>query len=272
MLYFNRKVKLKIGLEGQTGKEYEGLTVDFQVTKDASAAENSAVINVFNLSRESRAFFEQENNIVELFAGYNDNVKMIFKGDVIEQGATHQKRQSDWLTTVKATDGGKKLLESKIAVSFAADTKYSTVLSKLADALGVTTEGLRSIPDDVKFKNGYVASGFVKDNLNLLAQKIDFEWSMQDTSLVFMPQVEATNETAVVINKQHGLVSSPIKSDKGLQVISLLNPELKIGRLIELESVLLEKEGKTNYKVNKIIHKGNSREGDFYSIMQVEAI
>lgn len=272
MLYFNRKAKLNIGQEGQTAREYDGFTLDFQVNKDASATENTALIRIFNLSPQSRAHFEQADNIVELFAGYEDNVKMIFKGDVIELGATHQKNGSDWVTTVKANDGGTKLLQTKIAVPFAADTKYSTVLNKLVETLGYTTEGLRSIPDNIKFKNGYVASGFVKDNLNLLAQMADMQWSIQDDSLVFMPQNEATNDTAVVINKKHGLISSPIKSDKGLQVISLLNPELKIGRFIELESELLEKKGQGLYKVNKLIHKGNSREGDFYSIMQVEEI
>jgi len=272
MLYFNRKVKLKIGREGQDGKEYENFTIDFQVDKDASAAENSATIVIMNLSPQSRALFEQENNIVELYAGYGDAVKLIFYGDVIEQGATHARQGADWVTTVKATDGGKKMRETKVNVSFKADTKYRDVLNKLVETLGYTTEGLRSIPDDIKFKNGYVASGYVKDNLNILAEKYDMQWSIQDNSLQFMPQNEATSDTAVVINRRHGMISSPIKTDKGIQVASLLNPELKIGRLIELESDILVAEGKSYYKVNKLSHKGNSKEGDFYSIMQVEAI
>lgn len=272
MLYFTRNVKLKIGKEGGSSKEYNDFTIDFQVDKDASAAENTATVVIFNLSKQSRAFFERPDNVIELFAGYGDVLKLIFYGDVIDQGATHARQGADWITTVKATDGGKKLREVKANVSFKADTKYKEILNRLVETLGYTTEGLRSIPDDLKFKNGFTATGYVKDNLNLLAEKYNMQWSIQDNSLIFMPQDEATDETAVVINKKHGMISSPIKTDNGIQVISLLNPELRIGRRIELESVLLEADGKSYYKINKLSHKGNSKEGDFYSLMQVEAI
>lgn len=270
-----RSARLRVGGAGTLEKEFAGFRVSFTIEKSLSPTPNTSTILIYNLSKDSRTRFEAKEAICSLEVGYGDNLEKIFIGNIAK--ATTRKQSADWITEIECGDGEKAFREAKIDVSLPAGSNAQDVLGKLGDALlnvkagGVTAVKNVLLSQFKTFGTGLILSGSASEILNQVTQGLDLEWSVQDGELQFLEKDKGLLGQAFVASASTGLIGSPgtIKvseqdpkaSDGGIEFSMLLQPALKPGRLVKIES----QEINGTYRIAKVVHEGDSQEGDWIS-------
>lgn len=269
-LLFDRKATVTIGKEGEEGLIIKDLTIIFKIEKTTESNPNKAQVTIYNLNPVSRAKLEKPNLVLMLKVGYGkleEREDMIFYGNVSK--AISKRQDVDYITTMECGDGEKAFRETKIEKSYKEEVTLKQVVKDVIDSFGLSRGKQEEIPDQ-KFQNGLSLSGLSRDILDKLVKKAGLEWNIQDGELQIISSNKSTGEEAVVLTSKTGLIGSVNKTDDGVEFTSLLQAKLKPGRAVQLEIIEKQKPIMKNYRVNKVIHTGNSITGPWYS--QCEAI
>lgn len=262
---FNRSAELIIGQPGQEGRDFSGLRIQFQIEKTSESNSNTSRITIFNLNRENRAFVEQENLDAFLSAGYTPQgqeslVEAIFQGDIKKGKVENKLSGSDWQTTFEVGDGERALVETKFNKSFAKGANLEAVIGEVAESFEKPISTIKGIKNKV-FKNGLTLSGSSKDIMDQLSAEAEVEFSIQDDEVVVLPANEDDGEESQFISRDTGLIGSPIKREKGIEFVSALNPKLRPGRKVRIESKFIN----GDFRIRKVVHDGDTHEGPWQS-------
>jgi len=273
---FGRKVIAIIGERAGEKIKIRNLRMSFQIEKTIKSDPNRATFTVYNLNENSRAKLEEAAELyLSIEAGYGDETKVIFSGDVDK--IENKKTPTDWVTIVETGDGKKDLTETRLNKSYKKGTSVKTVID---DALGAFTNLKNNgLPDGLiqsakELVTGGTFSGRSKDILDKLLGEQGLEFSVQDDEVIITEKDKATNNDIYVINPNSGLINSPAKTEeknkegkvvKGVTFTALLNPNLVPKQRVRVESRNITGE----YTIIKINHVGDSQQGTFYT--QVEA-
>lgn len=278
---FGRTVKVSVGVRGEEALLLENLRITFKIEKTLEKTPNNAIIEIYNLSEDSRAVFEQKGVAIRLTAGYGDGAKDIFVGDIAV--VTTKRSGPDILTSVEAADGLLSFQTKEADLSFAAGSKSGTVIDKLTDAFGLVQGEVQGFNRNDEHLNGLTLSGRIHNHIDtLLGKQPDLSWSIQDSRLQILPKSKGSTRPAVLLTPETGLVGSPFKRTvlqqdiakkkdgaeavNGVQLKSLLNPELTAGRLIQVKAKFVT----GIFKIEKVVHSGDTHGTSYYS--DVEAV
>lgn len=273
-LLFNRTASLKVqsrqGLfESSAGRpvlverDFKGLRTQFQIEKTSESNPNQARISVYNLSADSRAFVQEAGQTIILEVGYAPQGQppvtgIIFQGDVPPGGVRSERKGSDWVTTFEVGDGQKKLQEVKFDRTYDAGASLSKVLGDVAGSLGLAVNSIKGVKDRT-IRNGVTLSGGVKDILDQITSEAGTEWSIQDNEVQILGKFQTTDEDALLISPQSGLIQSPIRRAEDIELTSLLIPQIRPGRLLEIQS----RDVNGFYRVRKVTFNGDTFEGEW---------
>lgn len=262
MRFYGRSTKLVVYADGKA-HTYEskpgklGLDVDFDIRATLTKEPNQASpIRVHKLSKDSQKLFSEAHQAVEFWAGYGDDLVLAFSGTT--SNVVSSKLSSGYATEIYAGDGLKEFETRYFNKSYRKGTPVIFIFKALADALG-----LPSVIDAPSFPNrlqsGTSYFGRARDVLDMETKNHGYTWSVQNGRVEI---IEASNPfrpepTAVVVRADTGMVGSAQlitrtvvddkkkkkkKKDKdekplyGVRFTTLLNPELRPGRLVKLES------------------------------------
>lgn len=262
-LLFDRRAIITFGPKGQEGKRIEGLRVKFEIEKTLQKFVNKATITVYNLTRDSRALCERKDLILILSAGYGQMIEDIFTGDIARP--VSRLEGSDFVTTFEVGDGEKAYKEAKVDVTFKEGTSLKDMFLDVAKSFGQQIKDLSALPVD-KLLNGFVASGNSRTVMDDLTRKSGLEWSIQDGALQVIKRGKSNSEEAVLLNSGTGLIGSPIKKDDSYEFTSLLQPKIKPGRKIVVESPSIS----GTFRVEKVILKGDTHDKDWFSVIEAK--
>lgn len=265
---FNRTYRLRFGQPGAPGREIRNLRVAFTVEKSSDSGANSAVIQVWNLAKESVSELERPGCTVSLEAGYQTKFGMVFKGNDL---LVNQRRElPDVITEIRSSDGGTQLRLQTVAIGFEPGAAIKDVVSQIVKSFtDVTTSGLDLEKVELgKFSQGLVATGPAKKILDDILTPRGFQWSIQDGEVRIVAEESTSQDTMFVVSAKSGLIGSPMRTrteDKnGITFTALLNSGFRPYRKVKLES-----ENITGiYKIDKVSHRGDSWSGDWYSIVE----
>lgn len=280
-LFYGRSVSVSVGLRGQPALLVKNLRITFKIEKTLEKTPNNSVIEIYNLSDESRAVFEQKTAAIRVTAGYGDRAKDIFIGDIAT--VVTKRSGADLITSVEAGDGLLSYQTKEADLSFAPGAKAGTVLDQLTNAFGLIKGEVQGFNSNDEYLNGASFSGKVHEHLDtLIGKQSGLSWSIQDSQLQILPKGKGSTRPAVFLTPSTGLVGSPFKrvvlqqdiakkqdgkdAENGVQVKSLLNPEITPGRLIRVEARFVS----GTFKAEKVIHSGDTHGQTYYS--DVEAI
>jgi len=249
------------------------LRISFTVSKSLSGSPNTAEIKVWNLSKENRYKIKREFDRVTLEAGHvaAGNRGIIFDGFV--RDVTHQRESTDIVTTIEAGDGDKGYRQGTISKTFPAGTTPEAMVNELLDKmpdvdLGVF-EGLTELP---AYPRPVTMYGRVVDELNKLGRTHQFYWSVQDGALEVVKGNKAIDEV-VVISQSSGMIGVPDITDNGIMVECLLNPELRIGRIVEVRSQQLEmNDAEGRFRISALDFTGDTRGNQYFARIHGERI
>lgn len=261
---FNRKASFTFGLPGKLGKSFDGFRIKFKIIKTSDSSPNKSNIQIYNMTKETRALTEKKGLVFILKAGYETSEEKIFSGDVAR--AITELDGPDYVTTFEAGDGEKAFQTARLEKSFQEGSDIKDIFAEVIGSLGQTIKDVTSIKSQ-KINNGVTLSGLSRNHMNELAEKHGLEWSIQDGGVQVLEKNKSTKETAILLNSNTGLIGVPKKKEDGsIDVVSLLQPKIKPGRLIKIESNFLTGE----YVCRKVTHVGDTHGQEWYS--QIEAV
>jgi hypothetical protein len=122
---------------------------------------------------------------------------------------------------------------------------FSAVLGGVAEVRQIVAEALRQtgIPSDVTtfpesiYSAGFRFSGKCSDLFSQLAVSTGLSWFIRDGAFNFTGPSSAES---VLLSSSTGMIGSPTpKSDGSVEVKSLLNPAIRVGGSVELQSIYL---------------------------------
>ena len=269
-ILFNRSVQLDIFANNQrvtlakpgTRPGIDSVFFEFDITVSRDKEPNRARISVYNLGPTNRNLFEADHQGVELSAGYDGEVKLLFRG--VTTNVTQDKQKTFYKTTFYCGDGEKEYGTQKFNKSYSKNTKIELILNDMAKALGLPKE-IIFLEKAATLLKGRSFSGLCKDALTELTKDYKLQWSIQQGVLEVTPigSPIISQPFAVLLSTDTGMIGSPRlierqkKEDKdekkkkkkkqkkkddgkpkdrivGVRVVSLINPDIYPNRLIKI--------------------------------------
>lgn len=244
----------------------ENLRVRFKIEKSLDSTPNEAEITVTNCNANTRAFMEAKPLVVKLEAGYDDDLKFLFMGDL--RNGYSRVVDADWETVLKVADGDRAYRYARASRSYPKGTSVITALRELAATMGL------QLPSDVatspvlqaQFATGRTLHGPARDELTRLLAPYGYHWSTQDGRLQILKDQNAAPGTAFLISQSTGMIKSPEYSvpDKAnasatLKTETLLYPELTAGATLQVDSLAIS----GFFRINKLTHNGDTHGDDW---------
>lgn len=253
--------------------------VNFSVVKTDGSEPNKATINLYNIAQDTRNFLEEKSLVVFLKAGYIGAISTIFFGDIVERFTSRS--GPDVVTKIECGDQEQILATANVQLGFQENSTNKQIIMAAADALSLTVppRQLANIPT-VRNQKNFSYSGTARDLLEQQAELIDYNFSIQDGEIQFLPKESDDGQDAVLVTPETGLIGFPTKSQDGLQFQTLLNPEIRPKRAVKLESKQFQgqfgaKAGSTasasldgsgqTILCTRATHNGDSQEGNWFT-------
>ena len=269
--YFGRKIFLKIG-----DLEIADLRVNFKIEKSLVGYPNLGNIKIYNLSETSRNNIETQFKDIEFSAGHETPV-LIFKGQIVN--VVHQKFGVDWVSEIFGGDATQALADSTINKTLAPGATTEKIFDELVGQLdGVTkgvTDGLSNCLSGKKsLLRSLQLSGGVKAWLDAIAEQCGFDYSVNDGIIETTTENQPLTDVApIIISQGTGMIGSPERTEIGINVRTLLDPNLKLARRIQVKAIsqainignlnfrkIPPVKNQGIYRMDKLIHVGDTHD------------
>jgi len=241
---FQRNARVIVGV-GKTALEITELRVRFECVKDqlSNLTPNSLVLEIYNLSKSKREKISKFGELVSLEVGYGESLRQLFLGKITH--VVHQHEDTEWISTLYCWDkNGIGLAEESISLSMSEGTTVRKVIEQVVESgFGVAPTDVAMIGVDElaskKLIRGMSKSGPTAIAMNELGESYGFDWGFQDTRLEIRGRGKSASfdDDAVEISAATGMVGSPVLTDLGIEVTTLLNPAIRVWRRITIKSV-----------------------------------
>lgn len=277
--FFGRTYKLILDKPTEGGLEITDLRISFKIDKSLVGFPNLAEISIYNLKEENRNKFK-ENSKVKLYAGYKNNNKLVFSGEI--RNFTNTYNKPDWNSVIFAGDASKTLSDAKINKTMGkgstTETLYNELISNLEGVTKGLTDGLKDcITNKGSILKSIILSGSVKKWLDLISETCGFNYSVNDGIIETVAKGKAMNDEPIaLINQNNGLIGIPEITEIGVDIVTFIRPEIKLGRRFKVNSVstkinvgnLLFREvrkstNNNTYRINSITHIGDTHGNDW---------
>jgi len=283
-LQFDRKYSLEI-TSGSETKIITDLRVNFNIEKSLHSYPNLAEISIYNPNDETVSMLRDRFSKIVFNAGYKGNLRLIFKGDV--RNVFDPKQGVDRIATIFAGDGERDWQNSTFNKTLSANIAIKQVITEIATTFKETILGVLGGVDNEPDKlEGQTLSGSSKDILNMLGEDYGFQWSIQDGILTTVPDDDILKDKEVVlINPNTGMIGSPTITELGVNVVTLLNPDLLPNRGFKVESAGAEigianlqfreiKRTKAEgvYKAYRVVFNGDTHGPNWFSTVEGRVI
>jgi hypothetical protein len=274
---FNRDFSISIGTikiaaraaeESKTGESASTVTYvarptlrcAFMAEKTNEPKPNKAKVSVWNLSETSRSSLQEKRVPILVEAGYVGNTATIFAGKLLV--SKHVRNGPDWVSEFESGDGSVEYSAKRLRESFKPGVKIEQIMKRVAGEMGIGVgNSLKKISEGnfrgglQEFTKGIALNGRCSDLFDDLMSSAGFEWSIQDEQLLVLRPDETTEDTAIELTSDTGLIGSPVVGEKGiLTATSLLDPTLNPGR--KLRILTAEVDG--FYKTTRVKHIGDT--------------
>lgn len=270
---FNRKWKVRLNtLTFESPAEGDGLQIAFEVTKSLYVAPNVCSLTVYNLNRQHRGELarlrrELRRRIrVELFAGYDSDPPLLFIGDLrgFDDTPGERTRLPESAVKVEGTDGGFKITEQRVSLSFRAGTPVTVVVHRLAEALSLGDGNLSELSgvqlgDYSTLQRPLAVHGLASRELTGFLRSLGYTWSIQNGLIQVLRNGAVLNRTGVRLNPDTGLIAASYVDRRTIKIQSFLIPEVIPGRNVIVESQRVQ----GSFRVHSVKYAGDSFGGDW---------
>lgn len=279
---FNRAVKVTISKP--SGENFFGadanrieiskLRVAFELEKTLRKQPNNGHVVITNLSEQTRGFLKEPGLRIRLEAGYEDETRQIFYGDI--RFSQSLRKGTEWETRIDLGDGERAYRYARVNRSFKAGAKVSDALRDVAAQMGLTLPASVSDAElQTEFASGLSLYGPAQSELSKLLAPYGYDWSIQDGELLILKNGSTRAREIVLVSPLTGMIGSPEfaaptkkKQKPVLTVRTLINADIVPGGRILVKSANIS----GVFKVLKCNHAGDTHEKDWFTLAEAKAI
>lgn len=279
-LVYMRRYRLRFGRDTGT-RTYEmkpdgdGLRITFQVTHFAGGAFSVAEITIYNVTAYATRQMlgdgiAKKYEYISLDAGYEGLFGNIFVGEitnaqrVLEDGGSTRGVRFFCKSAAKARD------EQIINLTLAPETDPVEIIMQCAEPFGVEIQMHGDFTGLKRRAGGTTLLGSPTACMNELAETYGFDW-MVENDVVKIIKNDFAMPGIFMISAGTGMIGSPVVTDTEVGIRYILNPKLRLGDTIQLESMAPQFEfsgaffyeiprtiGEGLYKINSLVFSGDS--------------
>lgn len=233
-----RKLSVVVATSTGAGKEFADFRCTFQVRRGDFQTPNSCDLRIYNLSHATQNLIAgDEFTQISIKAGYPGNYGLIFQGN-IKQFRKGRVDQKDSYVDISAADGDEAYHFAQISATIPAGTQPGGIAGAILNAMkshGITQGYQPNFPQNGCVR-GRVLYGMARDEARDFAWANNCKWSIQDGALTFIPFTSYVPGQVPVISPSNGLIGVPEQTQQGLNIRVLLNPNMKVGQVVKLDS------------------------------------
>jgi len=249
-LQYGRVFSLVVSNSALNGVDLSELRCKFVVKRSDTLTPNVADIRVFNVTKELALQISREYKKVTLQAGYEGNFGVIFQGN-IKQVIIGRESGTDTFVDIIAGDGdfayNFAVVNASLAAGSTLQDQAQVAVASMAPK-GVTQGFQGDFPSE-SLPRGKVLYGNARNYLKVVAETSDKTVSIQDEKVVYISKTSYLPGEAVLLSDATGLIGTPQQTNEGLNVKSLLNPMIKIGGRVKIDSRVVIERQKINFSV-----------------------
>lgn len=285
---FDRQYRVLIGKNDSIGKEIgkpdpdtgRAIRCQFSCQLGDASASNTGKITLWNLSDETLRLLDQEACLIELRAGYGDDLPVIMGGSLTS--CITSMDGADSQTEIELVDSFKSARDNTLSLSYSGSVNGKQIVEDAAKKIGCEVRYSSSVKFS-NFKNfAFVGGG--KSLIGKICNKCSLRWSVQNGIVQICALDEPITTAAYRLAADTGLIGSPKpvyessktsnkkqknstkkKAKKGLEIEYLLNGHILIDDYIKLESRKYD----GNYRMSKIDFNGDTEGGDWICKAQI---
>ncbi|MBD8242482.1 hypothetical protein IFT95_09775 [Pantoea agglomerans] len=253
---YGRQYILTIG-NSKESIQINNLRVAFSITHTHDKTPNKATIRVWNLNPSHRhQVTGGEFKQVALAVGYGslENCRVLYAGQITKPAVIRE--GLDFILELTCDDGATAYRDTFVNVTLAAGSTHEDVIAHCAGEMTGITPGNIGLPADVTFTRAKVCYGPARHVMSQVVDHHGADWMIQNGELhVLHPDYCLPGEGAL-LNEASGMLGSPKPTDRGLEVSCLLRPEITVGSLVRVESIVVDYGG--DYKVVAVKSDGDT--------------
>jgi hypothetical protein len=227
-----------ISYKSYSDKSNNKFRIAFDVKFDSSKNKNPAVIKIYNLSEVNRRFFNDDGLTIQLFAGYENAMNEIYKGDVMF--VSNKREGANIVTEFNCGDGIQAIKDIKIKTSFNPGTKIKTIIDSLLPKIKKAGLDFKKDLSNIfsgKSEFGEVISGTFNKLFSDLCKRQDLQFTVTNNMVEITKKNKPINQNAVVLSPRTGLIGIPEQRKDDISIRTLIQPSnLFPNRLIQLDS------------------------------------
>ena len=235
----------------------EGLPTTVDIQKQGGDERPSCTVTIGNLNIDvvkqlttlSFRPLQRFKNQITVNAGeVGKQLQTIFIGDFENAYGEFQNAPTMNLM-VKAIAAQHGALMATPATSIDGTEQVAKLMEQWAVEAGCTLEN-KGVNASVK---NVVYRGSPVDKAKTLARDVGIDLIIDDGKFIITPNGQAVDGNAVLIDPKHGLLGYPAFSNDGIEFNMIFDPNVKIGGLVKIESIVPRASG--IWKVSKITTK-----------------
>lgn len=276
-MQYGRLCNLVVSDDKGNGLDLSELEVHFYIRHPSIETPQLAEIKVYNLSETTAKSIENEFTQVKLTAGYSDHFGVVFAGQIAQ---TKRGREEDAVNNFLSIYGQNSDAAYNYAImnkTIAKGYQHSDVCKAIGDSFGqydVTQGALPTFPAQ-RYPRGRTLYGPTKQHARTLAGSTGLSWNLDLDEFRMYQKHGATNNKAIVLSPDTGLLGVPEQTIDGISARCLLNSQIKIDSMVKIDQSLinpatlnfgyqavnfLPKIAKSGiYRVLYVEHRGNTR-------------
>lgn len=236
-LQFLRKSQLIVADEQGDGIDLSSLRITFKIKKSDTGIPNAGVIRAYNLSENTVSRIKNEFTRITLQAGYESNFGLIFKGN-IKQVSFGRESSTDNYIDIAAGDGDDAYNFSVVNKTLSAGSTQIDQINAAVEPMqpnGVTLGFVGNLGDSA-LSRGKVMYGMSRDYLSQSAEATDTTWCTQNNVIQIVQKTSTLPAQLIILNSKTGMIGTPIQTNNGVVIRTLLNPLIKVGGKVQINN------------------------------------
>lgn len=187
------------------------VTFKIDKSKDGGGEDgtNSLKITVFNATDDTISYLEQVSGkkpYIRLKAGYVDNMKTIFKGNV--ESVEDEDKGHTRKTVIKVSDGGPAVKEALSFRKYPKGTNVDDILSDLMNDLGLPRGSVTELGSPLVTNKPLYFTGNTARAITKLGKSLGLHFSVQDLTINLMAPAKPIYYVSALVTPETGLVGS----------------------------------------------------------------
>jgi hypothetical protein len=267
---FLRRIILKVFVTGENPLQLSeqvltvdsgaGFRISFDVQKNITSDPNTATIQVYNLKPDTRNALSSRGKWVELYAGYQDDIKLVYAGQI--SAFSIRKGGEDLVSVIVCKtdwDFRKKIYRN----AFIENTNLKSIMIDILKTFKIPYSPQHILVNGDAGERGWGFSDNIQNIFDNLANWFNFSWSMQDYGFLAIDDKMLLPTNINLESHILDVSAIPKEDDRtsvGYELNCVLNAGFQVGYNVVFSSQYYPK---NDFKIYRLSHSGDSHDNQW---------